>query len=85
MKHTPGPWAVEWITRNMPCVSIETQTMDEAIANVYLKAAAPELYEACMMALNTVEDRDTRNALLDAVLKAKPPIAEVEAARSKIY
>lgn len=60
MPHTPGPWHVNnnfpWLVNGPPeapgvIVDTKEHCDDEAEANARLIAAAPELLEACKMAL----------------------------------
>lgn len=73
MKHTPGPWQVRskqmrhlhqvGIVNHGNFRALANTCGDNAVANARLIAAAPELLEACKMALaQVVQDNDERKA-----------------------
>ena len=94
MNHTPGPWRMEQSQKyhsirvvgadNKPVASFGNQARwigyTQMLANARLIAAAPELLEACEMALNTLNglahflndvEQDTIEYLLLAIAKAR--------------
>lgn len=64
MNHTPGPWEAQGYLPESYRVhpqgnpQYQTATPDEFFANVRLIAAAPELLEACKVALREVESME---------------------------
>lgn len=85
-KHTPGPWTVMRTPSgydhirgpNGKRISHECSDLDdldaEGMANAYLIAAAPELLEACRVAVAIFSERlsqtDDMRPIYDAIAKA---------------
>ena len=97
-KHTPGPWVVggPWPAVNVCYIEEEDhwesiverwdyrdgEAPDEVKANAHLIAAAPELLEACRLALRyieeegfTPEDEEAIRVLLSAVIRKAKGVA----------
>lgn len=84
-KHTPGPWTIEIPSNGCDRYIIHGKSFEEICAtcldtehemqaNARLIAAAPELLEACKMALSCMapEDNDaTARTLRSAIAKAE--------------
>lgn len=90
LKHSGGNWEVIWLDRHSFGVKIPFDgeySIDRRIADAYLKAAAPELYEACDLALAamTATGLDLSGEIWElrkALAKAKPSIQSIELART---
>lgn len=95
MEHTKGEWKVIFIDRNTTGIMIPFGSYypeSQQIADAYLKAAAPQLYEACFEAMACISSRTlidqgmldikTLSLLREALIKAKPSIEQVEIDRN---
>jgi hypothetical protein len=84
--HTPGPWSIRTLDGSLGSIDAasgiqvaqaqEISVTDrntghlERISNARLIAAAPELLEACRMAIVELKGREHYGFLRDAILKA---------------
>lgn len=88
MQHTKGEWKVIFLDRNTTGIMIPfggSYPESQQIADAYLKAAAPDLYDVVERIITDgFISSETLSMALDAINKAKPSIAQVEQDRNNI-
>ena len=96
-EHTPGPWAVfdrnpdeiirddvmTWSVPHRRICNVFGSTRDGGVnaANARLIAAAPELLEACKLAVDAIDGLSSQQAMPDD--SYKPMLAAIESAIAK--
>lgn len=93
MRHSSKPWEVIFLDRNTFGVKTPVGSdypLELQFGDAYLKAAAPDLYEACEYALQQLQESEfdlsytkTYKILQAALLKAKPSMEAIEDARTQ--
>lgn len=89
MTHTPGPWYVVFLDRNKPKITHDklegASSVEELIANYYMMAAAPEMYDTLKSMLSYPLPDSMTKAIMKAINKAKPSRKQIEDDRNKDF